>query len=92
MAVNLTGAFLIGFVFVLFDESFINRDFRALVSVGFLGAYTTFSTFSLETLTLFRDGEVVAGAGNILMTNFLGLSCTLLGLYAGKLLLRSVKG
>lgn len=92
LMVNITGSFLIGFVFILLEESFIHRDLRAFISIGFLGAYTTFSTFSLETLNLFREGDVVAGAGNMLMTNVLGIVFTILGLFVGKLLLRSVRG
>ncbi len=92
MIVNLSGSFIIGFLFILFEESFISRDFRALMMIGFLGAYTTFSTFSLETLNLMRDGEMTAAAGNILLTNFLGITCAFLGLLAGRVFLKFIKG
>ncbi len=92
LVVNLSGAFLIGFLFVLFDESFLDRNLRGLLTVGFLGAYTTFSTFSIETLNLLRDGEIGAASLNMLMTNGLGILCTVLGLYAGKILLKTIKG
>ncbi len=59
LAVNTLGSFLMGLLFVLFVERFgIGPQVRAAVLVGFLGAFTTFSTFSLETLNLIEEGAL----------------------------------
>ena len=52
--INLTGAFLIGFFATLFSRLAISSNFYLLVAVGFLGSYTTFSTYALDTSNLLR--------------------------------------
>ncbi len=55
--INVSGSFLIGFLAERFDaRANVSPDLRAAILVGVLGGYTTFSSFSLETLNLFRDG------------------------------------
>ena len=88
LAVNLTGCFMIGLVFELFDQSFISKDLRTFLMVGFLGAYTTFSSYSLETLQLLRDGHLKLGVLNVLLSNFLGLIMVVVGMYCARLVLR----
>jgi fluoride exporter len=78
LAVNLTGAFLMGIIIELFDNTLLPAGLRSFIAIGFLGAYTTFSTFSLETIQLFRDGEIKIAALNVLASNilsFLLLAC-----------------
>lgn len=57
LAVNVMGSFLMGLLFVLFLERLATgAELRSAVLVGFLGAFTTFSSFSIETLTLVQEG------------------------------------
>ena len=59
MLVNLVGSFAIGVVFILIvEKQIIHPDWRGVLMVGFLGAFTTFSTFSLETITLLEAGHL----------------------------------
>jgi len=58
LAVNLTGAFALGFIATfLVERTTVSPELRIALTIGVLGAYTTFSTFSLETLNLLSDGE-----------------------------------
>jgi fluoride exporter len=67
LLVNMLGSFAIGIVYVLLVErQFIHADWRGVLMVGFLGAFTTFSTFSLETITLFEAGNTLQAIGYML--------------------------
>jgi CrcB protein len=64
--INVSGSFLIGLLMVLFTERYlVNPQWRLLLVVGFLGAYTTFSTFEYETGSLLRDGEWMMAMLNV---------------------------
>ncbi len=64
LAVNVLGSFVIGILYVLIVErQLVHADWRGVLMVGFLGAFTTFSTFSLETIALFEAGHTVQAAG-----------------------------
>jgi len=74
LIVNVLGCFLAGFLYYLFQERFlVGEVVRTAVMIGFLGGFTTFSSFALQTLTLLRDGEVFLATLNIAISNAAGL-------------------
>jgi CrcB protein len=75
LAVNLTGAFALG----VLDGAAVGGDALRLAGVGFLGAYTTFSTWVLEAHRLGEDGRTRLGFGNLLVSLALGVGCAWLG-------------
>ncbi len=87
LAANLLGCFLIGALWVLAAEYALSEEIRMLVFTGGIGSLTTFSTYSLESLMLLREGRVWAGLGNVLISNVLGLALVALGIGAALLLL-----
>ena len=86
LLVNMAGSFAIGIVFVLIERQVLHPDWRAVLMVGFLGALTTFSTFSLETLTLIEEGELVRAFANTLASVVVCVAAA----WAGVLLARSI--
>ncbi len=79
LVVNVSGAFLIGIIWHIFEKSSLTPEMRMLFMTGVLGAFTTFSTFALETLNLFRDGEMKPALFNIFGSNLLGMLAVYLG-------------
>lgn len=85
LMVNVLGSLLMGFLFVwLTERSSLPPEWRSLILVGFLGAFTTFSTFSLETFNLLQGGEVTKALFNILFSVVLCLLATWIGVTAGR--------
>jgi fluoride exporter len=67
--INVSGSFLIGLLMTLLAERFtVNPQWRLLLVVGFLGAYTTFSTFEYETGALLKDGEWTYAMLNVILS------------------------
>ncbi len=79
--INVTGAFLIGILFVLLTErGSMQPEIRSLTIVGFLGAFTTYSTYSLDALQMFEQGEIGIALLYLLGTMLVCLLATWLGL------------
>jgi len=69
LAVNVTGSFLMGLCYIfLFERMDVGAEWRAGLMIGLLGAFTTFSTFSIETLNLIESGEQFRAGMNILFS------------------------
>ncbi len=78
--INVSGSFLIGLLMTLMAERFtVNPQWRLLLVVGFLGAYTTFSTFEYETGSLLKDGEWTFAMLNVILSVVAGFVALKLG-------------
>jgi CrcB protein len=88
LIVNITGSLILGFVlrYALGSPS-VSAEVRALLTTGFCGGYTTFSTFSYETIALIEDGDYRRAAMYIGMSVVLSLAATFLGIAAASQLL-----
>jgi CrcB protein len=87
LAVNVIGSFLMGFLFALFlERMLISGELRAAVLVGLLGAFTTFSTFSIETLTLLEQAEYLKALLNVVLS----VVICILACWAGLVLARQL--
>ena len=81
--VNALGGLLIGFL-ALYFQAHIAPEYRALVITGFLGALTTFSTFSYETVMLLEHGAYVKAVANVVLSILITLLATMLGMFLYK--------
>jgi CrcB protein len=85
LVVNLTGAFLLGLLAALIIErGLLPSELRSPLLVGFLGAYTTFSTLMLDSWRLVEDGLPVLGAANLVGSMVLGIVALGAGLWLGR--------
>jgi CrcB protein len=85
LAVNLIGCFVAGLLAALLvDRVAVREDVRLAVMVGFLGGFTTFSAFGLETFALGRDGRAGAALANVLLSNLLGILLVWIGYRFGR--------
>ncbi len=86
IAVNVLGCFMIGLLMTGMEERFmVNPSLRIFITIGILGGFTTFSSFSFETIALFQDGEIFFGMLNVLASVVICLSATYVGVFIGKL-------
>ena len=85
LTVNVTGSLLMGFLYVFMIERMdISVEWRAGLMIGLLGAFTTFSTFSIETLNLLESGEQLKATMNILLSVTLCILGCWLGMVVGR--------
>ncbi len=83
--VNVTGSFVMGLVYVLLIERVaLGPEWRALLMVGLLGGYTTFSSFSIETLNLIESGDLLRAAVNVLASVVLCLAAVWTGVIVAR--------
>ena len=81
MGVNIIGSFIIGIIFALSQRTnLVTTDIKMLLATGFCGGFTTFSSFSLDTFGLIRDGEFVYAFSYVGLTLLLGFSATILAI------------
>ncbi|NPV77701.1 MAG: fluoride efflux transporter CrcB [Anaerolineae bacterium] len=87
LIINLSGSFILGLFLTLITERFfIDPRWRTLVGIGLLGSYTTFSTYTFESVSLILGGQYWAGFLNLFGSAFAGGIMMLFGIYLGKLL------
>lgn len=89
LMVNMAGCLCIGFLGYLFTGLYLIREeYRLAIFVGFLGAFTTFSTFGWETFSLLNAGQKGAALANLLLSNLIGLAAV----WAGYRIAESIYG
>jgi CrcB protein len=83
--INVAGSFLIGFLLILLTDKFsVGENFRFAVIVGFLGAFTTFSTFEMEIYGLVRERESMLALIYLFLSVVLGFAALLFGVWLAK--------
>jgi len=87
LIINVSGSFILGlFMAFLQDRAFIHPNYRLFFATGFCGAYTTFSTFTYESLRLFQDGSVLLGFTNMIGSLIMGMLAIFGGFLLGRLI------
>ncbi len=87
LLVNITGTFVLGFLFTVLTERLtVAVWFRSALLIGFLGAYTTFSTLSLETFRLLEDGSLILAVANLGGSLVAGMVAVYGGVVAGRVI------
>ncbi len=83
--VNLSGCLLFGLVYALVENrSGLPGELRLYVLTGFMGAYTTFSTYMFESVALLQHGQWLAASANLVGQTVLGIVCIMAGLAVGR--------
>lgn len=86
-AVNVIGCFLIGVIFALSEKgNVLSPEWRIFLTTGFCGGFTTFSSFSYESIKLLQDGQFLYLSLNVILSVVLGFAATYLGMISIKAL------
>jgi fluoride exporter len=91
LAVNIIGSFLLGFLFSLFNTMIIPSQYKIMITVGFLGAFTTFSTYSLESLNFLMEGEYRIALTNVLINNIFSIAAVFFGIFLVRVLHHGIR-
>lgn len=87
LAVNIIGSFILGLFLMLANERFVVSDIiRSFIAIGMMGALTTFSTFSYETVSLLQDSLFIKAGFNV----FLNVICTLGAIWLGSVVAKAI--
>lgn len=82
--INMSGCFLVGFIVTLLARTTASQYWRYFIPIGFIGAYTTFSTFEYETLRAIQDGQMAAGLLNVALSVVVGFAAVWAGSVMGR--------
>ncbi len=91
LLVNLAGSFAIGLLWGFFEIENLSPNIRNFIFIGVLGGFTTFSTFTLESFNLFRDGEIKLVLLNLLASNILGIALVFIGFLLSKYIINLIR-
>ncbi len=87
LTVNVIGCFAIGVIFALSEKgNILTPEWRIFLTTGFCGGFTTFSSFSYESIKLLQDGQFLSLSANVILSVLLGLAATYLGMILVKAL------
>lgn len=93
LVINVTGSFLLGLLYrYAADSAAITPEVRGMLTIGICGGYTTFSTFSYETVRLLEDGEFARAGAYIALSVVVSIAAVFLGIVAGRELVALRRG
>jgi CrcB protein len=91
MVVNVLGAFVIGVLWELADQTNLSFNVKAFLFIGVLGGFTTFSSYTIESLNLYRNGQPLWALWNVAGSNVLCLVMAAVGVFAARGMLALAK-
>ena len=83
VAVNLLGCFFFGLVYALAEQNALSKEWRVILLAGFMGGFTTFSTFAFDTVQMARGGPLGPSLLHLFLQVGCGCLCVVLGLWLG---------